>query len=370
MLRVKPTLLAVALAAAPSVQASDIQINGFMNVIAGVSSNDEIDVSGYDESISYTQDSLMGLQFHKRVNDSTSATVQLVARGLEGFNAEAAWAYVTYEVDDNTDIRMGRFRTPLYHYSDFLEVGYAYNWVKPSSLLYVQSELSSMNGADITRRFTVGGNDASVQAYVARFGGDIMLGPDSYEMNLKDSVGLVFNIATGDFSTRLSVHKASLSIDVDPAGDRGLDHYLAGAIFLGFGDEYTVDDLETYYYQTSLTYDNGSTSAIAEWTYLTSDSALLNDTTSYMVGAAQRFGEATTVHLTYAAKEDVLESGAVGQLQKGGENKESSIILGVRYDYDTSTALKLEAEHNDEEIVVGADGESGMLYRVGVNLVF
>ena len=140
MFRSKKALLAVAIASSASwAQASDIQINGFMNVILGVSSNDEVSVDGYDEGMSSANNSAVGLQFFKQVNDSTSATVQLVARGTNQFNAEAAWTYVSYSFDKNTDIRVGRLRTPVYHYSDFLEVRYAYNWTTPSSIIYLHS---------------------------------------------------------------------------------------------------------------------------------------------------------------------------------------------------------------------------------------
>lgn len=83
MLRIKPTLLAVAVLASAQASASDddLRINGFMNITAGASSSDDSTVNGYDHTVSYATDSVMGLQILKQVNDSTSATVQLVARG-------------------------------------------------------------------------------------------------------------------------------------------------------------------------------------------------------------------------------------------------------------------------------------------------
>ena len=100
MFRTKKALLALAIAGSTSwAQASDIQVNGFINATLGVSSNDEVSVDGYDEGMSSANNSVVGLQFFKQVNDSTSATVQLVARGQSGFNTEAAWAYVTYSFD-------------------------------------------------------------------------------------------------------------------------------------------------------------------------------------------------------------------------------------------------------------------------------
>ena len=88
-----------------------------------------------------------------------------------------------------------------------------------------------------------------------------------------------------------------------------------------------------------------------------------------MIGGAQRFGEAT-IHLTYVATEDELESGPSGILQKNLESKENSIILGARFDYDTGTAFKIEAERHNEELTAGAKGSVGVIYRAGFSLVF
>ncbi|MBQ0728131.1 MAG: porin [Thalassolituus oleivorans] len=376
MLRIKPTLLVAALTATSLAQANDIQINGFMNVTVGVSSNDEIEVDGYDESMSATNNSVVGLQFLKQVNDSTSATVQLVARGADEFNTQASWAYITYSFDENTDFRMGRLRTPLYHYSDFLEVGYAYNWVTPSSIIYLQSNLSSLNGLDLTRRFSFQSFDNYVQVYAGRYNGPLYAGGEEYATDLP-SYGIVMGSTFNDFSGRISYHDATLSLDLDPTGTRGLDQLLAGAVAAETFDvipglsaeKFEVDHSKTKYYQTSFSYDNGSTSAIVEYTYLDHETDAFNNSAAYMIGGAQRFGEAT-IHLTYVATEDELESGPSGILQKNLESKENSIILGARFDYDTGTAFKIEAERHNEELTAGAKGSVGVIYRAGFSLVF
>ncbi|TNC91239.1 MAG: hypothetical protein CSH36_10695 [Thalassolituus sp.] len=370
MLRLKSAALAVALAGISSgALAGDLMINGFMNVNAGITSTDDISSDGYDSDLSFANQTIAGLQLVKQVNDSTSATVQLVSRGADDYKTEASWVYFTYSVNENTDIRMGRLRTPTYHYSDFLEVGYAYNWITPSSLIYLPSALSSFNGIDLTHRFTLGGMDGYVQLYTGRFGGDLETGGDTYYLDLNPNRGAIFSLTSGDITGRISYHNAKLSLDLDPTAGRALDNLLAGATLASVGDEFTADESDTKYYQASFSYDNGSTSAIAEWTSLDHETAIFNDSVSYMIGGAQRFGMAT-VHLTYVATEDELESGVVGVLQKNAESKENSIILGVRYDYDSATAFKIEAERNDEELVGGAEGESGMIYRVGMALVF
>jgi hypothetical protein len=184
---------------------------------------------------------------------------------------------------------------------------------------------------------------------------------------------MVFSLNSGDFGARLSYHQADLTLDANAAlagpNGRALDNLAAGGALAGVGDEFTADEDKAKFYQASVSYDNGSTAVIAEWTALDQTTALLNDDSAYLISAAQRFGDAT-VHLTYTVAEDDLESGVVGQVQKNAESKENSIILGMRYDYDSSTAFKVDIQQHDEELVNGAKGESGLLYNVGMSLVF
>ena len=182
---------AVLLASSQLAYANDLNINGFINVTGGVLSNDKISLDGYDDNPSFDQGTLMGLQMSKKVNDSTSATVQLVSRGSEDYKTEASWAYITYALNNDTDIRAGRLRTPFFYYSDFLEVGYAFNWVRPPSTVYRLDGLSSITGVDITHRFHIGNVDGSVQVYTGRYNDDFALNGDVYEVELRNAMGAV-----------------------------------------------------------------------------------------------------------------------------------------------------------------------------------
>src|SRR5690554_5648858 len=132
---------AILLAGAQTAYANDLQINGFLNVTAGVLDNKDIEdgftTGGYDTTLGFDQHTLAGLQISKKVNDNTSATVQLMSRGKQGYKTETAWAYVTYDLSDNTAIRFGRLRTPFFQYSDFLEVGTLITGLLPLQLFTV-----------------------------------------------------------------------------------------------------------------------------------------------------------------------------------------------------------------------------------------
>ena len=375
--------------------ADDLQINGFINITAGAIDNKDIETSsaapGYDTTVGYDSQTLAGLQISKKVNDNTSATLQLISRGSQGYETEAAWAYVTYELDSNTDIRFGRLRTPMFHYSDFLEVGYAYNWIAPPSIVYRLDSMSAITGVDITRRFTLGSADGAIQLYSGRYKDDFNLGGDSYEMELESTAGAVLTLNAGNFGTRLSYHRAELSVEItpDPNGARTLDKLagLAGGLADDIQDV-VPDGHQSQFYQGSVFWDNGSTSLIGEYTALRHDSHILNDDDAWFVSAAQRFGS-VTAHLTYALAEDKLKSGRIGYAQHAAEAKDTSLTFGLRYDYSSSVAFKAEASYitmenrsdaieaagTDQPAMAAAlnsplEEKTGSLFTVGMSIVF
>lgn len=387
---------AILLASSQLAVAGDLNINGFMNVTAGYLDNKDVGVTGYEDGINFDQGTLVGLQLSQQVNDTTSATVQLISRGSERYQTEAAWAYITYAAGENTDLRAGRLRTPFFHYSDFLEVGYAFNWVNPPSVVYRLNDMSSMTGVDMTHRFSAGSLDGSVQIYAGRYNDDFTLSGDSYEMELRRAGGAVISLNYDNFGSRISYHKADFYINgLDPTGDRALDQLIALATGYDMANgtditsEFVPDGETSNFYQASLSWDNGDTALLAEYTALRHDSALLNDDDAWMVGASQRITAATALHLTYAHSEDQLKSGDTGIAQSFTESENDSIILGLRYDYDSAATIKFEVQHltdksSDKRLAAIAanpadiDGarnlslteESGVLYNVGLSLVF
>ena len=86
------SLLLASIGIASSSQANDLNINGFLSVGASMLDNDKVEISGYDTDGGFKQDTILGLQLSKQVNDSTTVTGQLVSRGSEDYNTESAWA--------------------------------------------------------------------------------------------------------------------------------------------------------------------------------------------------------------------------------------------------------------------------------------
>jgi hypothetical protein len=358
-------------AAAPSTFANDdLRINGFLSVGASMADSDDAHFDGSDNQGGFKNDNILGLQVSKQVNDSTTVTGQLVSRGSDDYETEAAWAFVTYAATDDLDVRMGRMSLPLFYYSDFLEVGYAYNWVRPPTEVY-RIPFSSIDGIDLTQRFSSGNIDGSVQFYYGRYEGVVVAGDTEYDGDFRNFTGLVLNTNMGNFGSRLSYHQAELILT--GGDDSDLAALAATAALLGAGSDFQMTGQTTTFIEAAITYDNGTNSMIAEWTQLDYGTSAFLDDEAWLVAYAHRLGE-ISLHATYTEHKGEYESGINGLIQKGAglanDTEESSIILGMRWDYDSSTALKLEAQYNDEETYEGADGDSAILYSVAVDVVF
>lgn len=129
--------------AVPS-QAQDIRFSGYGTVAAGtvIGNNDEpvlvdpITNAVYDDDIRFQPESLIALRAQTDINDRITATLQLTGRGGSSGDAAFEWAYLSYKWTPETQINAGRFRLPLFYYSDFIDTGYAYHWVRPPIDVY------------------------------------------------------------------------------------------------------------------------------------------------------------------------------------------------------------------------------------------
>lgn len=392
--------IAISVLAASTVHADsgDLNIYGFMSVGVGILDSDKVTIEGFEGEGNFKQDTILALQITKQVNDKTTATGQLVSRGTDDFKTEAAWAFVAYQATEDFTARMGRLRIPFFYYSEFLEVGYAYNWVRLPSDIY-NIPFSSFDGVDFTQRFSIGSLDNSIQINYGRLTDELNIFDEDYKADLRNMAGISLNSTYGDWGFRLGGQRTEMTLEVetstayqlavmggaDPTEaakannlrriDQGQSTaaLVAGQLQLDVdtAEEFALDGHVADFYNAAIMYDNGSYSLIAEVTAIEYESGLLVDNRAWLASVAKRIGS-TTTHLTYSNSRDVLNSGDSGKLQKAlnlqGEDK--SVTLGLRYDYDVNTALKVEAQYHDELVHQGVEGDHAMLYSFAVDVIF
>ncbi|MBA55971.1 MAG: hypothetical protein CMK89_16065 [Pseudomonadales bacterium] len=212
--------------------ADRLKINGFFSGGAAQMDSPTMELSLYGIEDNYTTDSVskMGVQFTFEVSDSIDATAQLVSKGVNDYNVEAEWAYLSWEATSDLTVRIGRQRIPYYLLSEYLDVGYAYPWVRPPIELY-NIPLSSTDGLGLLYDFSLGDWNFSVQGYAGQSSGFT----DQLEADfiLNQAWGTSLFAEHGAWTFRVGYNRSHLDVGDVPIGGKG---YLLAAATDGYND--------------------------------------------------------------------------------------------------------------------------------------
>ncbi|GAA3915208.1 hypothetical protein [Litoribacillus peritrichatus] len=389
-MRLKSPLLAIAMTASTvSVPAWAIELdfNGFISVGGGISSNDELNLDiDYNEDVSFDEDSILGIQTTAAINDKMSLTAQLVARGKDDYDLEAEWAFVSYEINDEAYGRAGRLRVPFFAYSESIDVGYSYHWIRPPSEVY-RLPFSSIDGVDANYTTWLTDDwETSAQVYFGTYSDEVDVFGQESELDLKNGTGLVLTANYDWLTLRGSVHYATVTVtndDIEALDSALRNPLLPGGPYDSVADDIAVDENDVMFYEAAVLADYNDYIFVAEWTMLDYDRSAIPDDTGWMISVGKRIG-AFTPHLTFAKEEDDGETGFSDPVPAGitlpdgrdlkavvdgleTEALQESWIAGVRWDVMPSAALKFEAQYTDRK---EPEDDDTMIYSVVLDAVF
>src|SRR5690606_28997655 len=93
--------------------------------------------------------SKLGAQFRYGVTDRLAITAQAIAKPeQDSWKAKVEWLYLSHQTTDRLVLRAGRLRSPVYMYSDTLDVGFSYPWLRLPDEVYHQIQSPTYEGAD------------------------------------------------------------------------------------------------------------------------------------------------------------------------------------------------------------------------------
>jgi len=306
-------VLSVAIVAVlASTPAQAIQFDGFMTAgaaqIVSIDDKDKGNIyigglgdRGISENLSFEKDSRFGLQISSEVTDNMSVVAQLLGRGENGnFNAIIEWAYIDYEFHDTASIHVGKIKQPVYLVNDYVEVGYAYPWIRPPQEVYLlNNPLNTVNGIELLLQFPVGPGTLSFQPYIGSNRDDIPSGQGAYfeaeniyGMDIKYS-GRGYTVHASNFQCEVTVTGQPFTVDNTIAGGASvsvdLNNRNGNCNVLAAGFNLDLANVVVY----------------AEWTKRTTTEGLsqaFGDTEGYYATLGYRFGKFLP-HITFAAIE-------------------------------------------------------------------
>ncbi len=394
----KRSILALAITSAllSSSAIAEIRINGFASVVAGLDTEDkDFSDSPYTEDFDFKPESKFAIQLSADLAEGLSATAQIMARGVNDFDAEFEWAYLSYEINDQHTLRAGKLRLPFYKYSDYLDVGYAYPWIRPPRAMY-SLQFSSFEGLSLLSNFSLGSWDLSSNVFWGNVNDTFFSTTTPTVGQLEDIAGINIQISKNWFSAYVAyvgtdvviphsgIEGAADLVDLVAQGqNQGTNIRMDGDYgdFLGFG--FTIDT-EHWLFNT-------------EWSTVGIEDSMTLDTKQWYMSLGYRINEFMP-YITYQTTEserrteiaNALPSTPVPATVHPGQPPLNIFIqsafdaqqfeynaytLGIRYNFHPSAAFKLEYNRYEDIIDIGrlgtnADPEDSGNLSIGVDLVF
>jgi len=374
--------------------ALEIRLNGFATIAAGMTDEKDDVYHHYDDELSFSPDSVLGLQLDAELLDKLSGTFQLMAcENYVDDDFQLEWAYLTYDYSSDFRLLLGRIRPSMFLYSSYLDVGYAYLWVSPPQEMYSFVPLTNIDGINLSYNHVIGDYELSLtgwlgdkkkirgtkeltfklnHSYIA--GGEIALSHDFAKFRVSYArAKLTANLK----NILLQPNKQLLSIYENrntPAEDR----YLLG---LEKHPEIQFNDSLGQFLGFGMHADYKNIIFISEYIRRFVKKTAFPDLKSWYTTLAYRIGDFTP-HFTYSSvktnvatytdREDAVLESVVNNVLQESANKTQSVTLGVRYKVNSSAVLKAEWISTNVDIAGSVQPLDGKIntFKLGLSIIF
>lgn len=362
--------------------AETVTINGFARL--GMGSFDG-DYSGflhdtdsynqYNDNWSATAGTLVGLQLSAGLNENTEVVVQLLSDASNDFTIDAEWVYLNYQHDEALSFKLGRFLIPLYQYSNFLNVSFAYPWISLPSEVY-SSPISSVDGAALAYKFESLGGYSTFQSYYGTTKDNSVLPGDFYDL-----YGLNYTLDYDWVKIRVSHNSTKATYE----SNEDIQFVIDTLQSLGF------DQVAEYYEFKDEQISLNSVGLIINWenwlliaekiAQPVKEQSFLSDLDAGMVTLGYQFGD-FLLHYTVAESKSKPDFGYLNDIPDGvdpnldllklgliastAQDNDISKSIGLRWDFAPSMSFKVEYSKIDFKF----RDEAGDLIRFSIDTVF
>lgn len=279
--------------------------------------------------------SRLGGQFTYYFRDDLEATAQIkAAADQDSWGLDLDWLYLAWQATDRLTLRAGRLRNPVYMYSETLNVGATYPWLRLPDEVYYQLQIAHYEGVDLLYNIplTFGSLTWQVSGGQAH-NRDHFIHDDQHDMDYSKLFGINATLTTHDWGAfRIAYSEASLDMRLP---------YMEGTWLEGISE-----DVKGKYTALGYQYDDGVWMAASEATRMVVE-GLTPSYNAFYIMAGRRFGN-LEAHLTY------------GQLDDEFTGRQSSWNWGLNYRLSPTVILKSEYKRVDN-----ANESQGVFVRGG-----
>lgn len=348
-------------------------ISGFARIVGGYLDENFAEYQGYDDSLTFSPDSLIGIKGEYRYNDKLSFVAQGIFTKSNLRKTGLDWLYVSYQPSNDWQFDFGRYRTPFYEYSEVINVGFAYPWVLPPQTTYVNALFASIDGARATYLFSVDQLNFSVSAFGGDFNSHIFNVDNSATVKTDLLTGINLRMNTDNFKARIGYVTGNFDMGVDGVIEirkaLKLFNYQATADDLQFNGKIDVYQISAsyetlkYFALTEATLIKGSSKLIANIESYNLTLGLFNKNLTYYTSASKlRTTNSPIINqvpLGFSPELNLLNN-AVDQLINSRLQEDVDIVsVGLRWDINSTIAFKAEID-----MIKGKSGQTSTFSRI------
>jgi hypothetical protein len=374
MIKIKNNSLLLAIAfISISVNAVETSVSGFGSIIGTTLLDGEgywvehpsgagyyTDGTGFE----IEEESLLGLQGRLKFTSDISITAQVIMRGQDNWEPKVDQFYVSYDLTNVWNTKLGKLRNPVYLFSDSMDIHYSFGWLRTPGTSY---SLSAIDFDGISAMYT--DDWGAVSNRTIFYYGKVDKNPDPFLTELFINGGFNTQFTTGETDSEgdffpqveqrntisdlwgistefyLGSWTAHLAF-MEDSGDVGIATYSNGSVFR---EEFPWRD----FYDIALNYDDGEWIAIAEWNQFN------GVYTSYYVTMGKYIDDWQLL-LTYGNFQGEVKTGTGFVLPNEDQVQLDTLTASVRYDFGAGMAFKTELiffENKNSLIVPDIDGD-------------
>ena len=335
---------------------ADIQFSGFASVVGGqtISGKDDAYLADYslvglyDDDLSFQPETTMGLQARANLDLGLSFTSQWISRGLDDFNSDISYAYLSYQLTPDLTLQAGRKRLPLQYYSEFFDVGFAYPWIRPPADLYTW-QILNFNGVSLDHKTRLGKGILGTSFYVGREDStnnrllSTFFFNEATNETWKNIIGIRSDYALGNFQTLISYTNFKL--------DRTFTSFTT--------TRENITNSNVDFYAASFNFDNGQHLFLSEINHWNSPRFA---TTNWLLSLGYQVNNLTP----YLAFSEFKQEEKITN-EDLEEHTTSSV--GLRWNFHPQAALKIQFDEIQDKGSLALVGDAQAI-TFGIDLVF
>ena len=350
-----------------------VKISGFARIVGGYLDTEQASFRGYENSLSFNEQSLFAVQLDATLTDSISFTTQVLAHKADTRDSGVEWAYFTYSPNRNWQARVGKQRTPFYTYSDVLDVGYAYPYIDAPVQIYSSNLFTNYEGINVS--YQTGYQDLllGVEVFWGSYDDELTTDIISFDLKVEDLKGLILNGKYDNFEARIGYYQANMDLQIP-----SITELVKQLQFFNFNQSAASLDFNgsVKFKHAALSYKSLTWFVELEVSDLHTEVLLVPDIESYLLTVGYQFDD-FSIYANVSGSNNTIKT-AVNEIpigidpgldqlafayqsvfQQVGADDLRSYTLGVRYDLPKSMALKAS--------LTRLNGESGQRSFFDIN---